>query len=173
MTQKETIFFLHTIQMCRAGVGSSPPMSLVYFYGDTPTVTRHPTLTLLSGSCKQEYVEYENGEQSEPHLEDNDEAVTWQIGFITQQPTRVTQTSQSHVCVTLAVTWRLVALQADNKCVSSHQCWELGDSLSEFGLHQVLCPPGLITWATDTRIPSPITFKADVDRDLKDCRMRI
>ena len=52
--------------------------------------------------------------------EDNDGAVTWQIGFITQQSPRVMQTSQSHVCVTLAVTGRLVALQADNKCVSSH-----------------------------------------------------
>ena len=44
------------------------------------------------------------------------ELLVWQIGFITQHVTRVTQTSQSHVFVT----GRLLALQADNKGVSSH-----------------------------------------------------
>ena len=44
------------------------------------------------------------------------ELLVWQIGFITQHVTRVTQTSQSHVFVT----GQLLALQADNKGVSSH-----------------------------------------------------
>lgn len=92
-----------------------------YIFTETLPLTCQPdALTSLSGSCKQECGEYEMGDNRSLIEEDNDGAVTWQIGFITQQSPRVTQTSQSHVCVTLTVTGRLVALQADNKCVSSH-----------------------------------------------------
>ena len=106
--------------------------------------------------------------------EDNDGAVTWQIGFITQQSPRVMQTSQSHVCVTLAVTGRLVALQADNKCVSSH--YRAGNPANS--------PRGWVTSglvSTRSHKPDPPTLAfpnlslpmADVDTDLKDYRLCI
>ena len=58
-------------------------------------------------------------------------------------------------------------------CLISLESWELGNSLPEVGLHQDVCPPGLIARATDTDtdIPSLITSQEDVDPDSKDYRI--